>query len=115
MIGQALIDGKWLELAHQANMSTSSINSLTSYYNASSSTTKLDQIFYDDNSLYRPGQAATSCNRMDQFEKSKLIQDTDEGPEWIKELNKLVTSTSLDGIIRLTESFERDVMNVKLN
>lgn len=56
VIGQALIDGKWLELAHQATIqSSSSINSLTSYYQ-SSSASKLDQIFYDDNSLYRPGK-----------------------------------------------------------
>lgn len=113
VIGQALIDGKWLELVHQANVSTSS---LASYYSQSNS--KLDQIFYDDNSLYKPGpvnkkiyrkkrhnfifiqclfprfQASTNCNRLDPFEKTKVVQDTDEGPEWIKELNKLVTKSA---------------------
>ena len=42
-------------------------------------------------------KAATNYNRSDQlFDKAKSIQDTDEGPEWIKDLNKLVTS-NLDG------------------
>jgi hypothetical protein len=107
VIGQALLDGKWLEMAHLATNTTNSVSNINSlvgaYYSQSSPKLLQDNqnqqnqmmIFYDDNSFYKPGQAATSCNRSDPFyEKKKAIQDTDEGPEWIKDLNKLVTSSS---------------------
>lgn len=107
VIGQALLDGKWLEMAHLATNTTTSVSNINSlvgaYYSQSSPKLLQDNqnqqnqmmIFYDDNSFYKPGQAATSCNRSDPFyEKKKAIQDTDEGPEWIKDLNKLVTSSS---------------------
>jgi hypothetical protein len=36
-------------------------------------------------------QAALNVDRQDDiYDKKKEIQDTEEGPEWIKELNKLV-------------------------
>lgn len=39
-------------------------------------------------------QAATNCNiSTNIYDKKTTIQDNEEGPEWIKELNKLVTST----------------------
>ncbi len=42
-------------------------------------------------------KTALSCNKNDNIiEKSKLVDDTDEGPEWIKDLNKLVTN--IEGI-----------------
>ena len=38
-------------------------------------------------------QTALNCDNDGHiFEKKKEIQDTDEGPEWIKELNKMVSS-----------------------
>ncbi len=33
-----------------------------------------------------------SCQNTKVQEKSKQVHDTEEGPEWIKELNKLITA-----------------------
>ena len=88
VIGQALVHGKWLECAYQNNQISNSSN----YY--SNQKQEQSQIFYDDNSFYRPGPAALNCNRTENLllEKKKAIQESEEGPEWIKELNKLVSN-----------------------
>jgi hypothetical protein len=128
------VHGKWLECVHQNSSasSASSLNSLANYYSTSS--VKIDpninqSVFYDDNSFYKPGyvreaiqfikksrqqffeyqvilKAALNVDRQDEiYEKKKEIQDTEEGPEWIKELNKLVSS--VDG--KITQKLNKNI------
>jgi hypothetical protein len=88
VIGQALVHGKWLECAYQNNQASTT----TSYYfNQKQEQT---QMFYDDNSFYKPGPTALNCNRNENLllEKKKAMQESEEGPEWIKELNELVSN-----------------------
>ncbi len=91
-----------MELAHQSNPASASTSSLTSFYVNSASGSKFQSqnlVFYDDNSFYKPGSNALSCNRNDKIfdNKKKEVHDPEEGPDWIKELNKLVST--MDGKI----------------
>ncbi len=88
-----------MELAYQSNVTNNSSTSLASFYGTTQANkVNQNQVFYDDNSFYRPGSNALNCSRNDNlFEKKKEVHDTEEGPEWIKELNKLVQST-MEGI-----------------
>ncbi len=38
-------------------------------------------------------KAALSCNNDKGYEKPKTLHDTEEGPEWIKELSNIITPT----------------------
>lgn len=88
VIGQALLHGKWLECVYQINPTAQS-----SYYSSKFDPSNSQTLFYDDYSFYKPGYSALNFHQIDDvFEKKKDLQDTEEGPEWIKELNKLVTS-----------------------
>lgn len=92
VIGQALLHGKWLECAYQNNQNNSQLNTISNYYqNAKNENT---QIFYDDNTFYKPGSTALNCHRNENIimEKKKALQYSEEGPDWIKELNKLVSN-----------------------
>ena len=89
VIGQALVHGKWLECAYKNNQ----VGTFPSYY-YSNSKPEQNQVFYDDNSFYRPGPTALNCHRNENvlLEKKKAMQESEEGPEWIKELNELVSN-----------------------
>jgi 1-phosphatidylinositol-3-phosphate 5-kinase len=114
VICHALLHGKWLELAYQSNTTntstTSSIANLASLYSnatlnssaklsdmtASGGANSSSLVFYDDNTLYKPGYAALNMHQDDSVndqKKKDLQDDTEEGPEWIKELNSLIVST----------------------
>jgi hypothetical protein len=88
---------KWPECAHY----------VSSQANASSqqqqqSGADAQNIFYDNNLLYKHGSMALNYNRNDTiYDNKKSMQDTEEGPEWIRELNKLISY--IDGLMATIE------------
>ena len=56
VIGQALVHGKWLECAYRGTLSTNAAPA------AANPNQRIDhnQIFYDNNSYYKPGTVSSS-------------------------------------------------------
>jgi hypothetical protein len=87
VIGQALVHAKWLECTPNSG-------------------TLNNQIFYDNNSFYKPGPMALNSNNKQDNDSSKRIScDTEEGPDWIRELNKLVKTIDDNNISSKNSSY----------
>ncbi|CAF0732180.1 unnamed protein product [Brachionus calyciflorus] len=88
VIGQALMHGKWLECSYQQNPNQSSYYLNSSSSNNANLVNKFEQVFYDENTFYKPGPSALNYRRDEPMEEKKT--DVEEEPDWIKELNKMI-------------------------
>lgn len=78
--------GKWLECSYQQNPNQSNYYLNPSATNNAHLVNKFEQVFYDDNTFYKPGASALNYNREDE---NKI--EGEEEPEWIKEINKTLS------------------------
>lgn len=84
--------GKWLECSYQQNPNQSNYYLNPSAANNAHLVNKFEQVFYDDNTFYKPGSSALNYNKEDE---SKI--EGEEEPEWIKEINKTLSPSHDDG------------------
>lgn len=80
--------GKWLECSYQQNPNQSSYYLNSASANNAHLVNKFEQVFYDDNTFYKPGPSALNYTRDEPSEEKKA--DAEEEPDWIKEINKMI-------------------------